>query len=369
MAEKSGGKPEVYNDRRKRILQDLINYEIPNSTDEEKEYYSAISIYFYWMYGISLKEMFYYKFLQLNHTERANYVSFRGSNLYFQRLNDVDYGFSELDDKYKCYQRFINDYKRDVIVIEKEDDFSVFLDFVKKHNEFVVKPSTLSFGWGIHKQKASVDNAYDVFTSILNENEKIQSKYHIKTRTTKFVLEELIDQHDSLAVLHPASINCVRLTTIVVDGRVHFFYPWLKIGCGGNFISNAGDGGLAAGIDLENGMVVTDAFDERGQRYEKHPTTGMVFKGFRIPQWDELLCLGERLALNLEPKINYVGWDMAYTKAGWSILEANPDGEFLAQFAFEKGLKEELEELIDWKPEHEYWWQEQLKYGADSLRK
>ncbi len=353
--------PEVYNDRRRALLNQMLNEEMPSASDKEKEEMLYISIYDYWMYGANLKEVFSLHFMEKTHEEKMEYLTFRNRFLYMAQLNDDSYAKEVLVDKYNAYLHFKEDYLRDVICIEKEEDFDAFKDFVKKHHTFVVKPVDLGFGWGIHKQTVSEnDDAYQAFKSILNEGDEIQKKHHIKSHTTKFVLEELINQGEELACFHPASINCVRLTTIVVDGKVRFFYPRIKIGRHGNFISNASDGGFLIGIDPLTGQCNTNAADEYGKVYEVHPDTGIRFMGYQIPEWDKLLALGERVALDLAPRIKYVGWDMAYTPKGWSILEGNSEGEFGAQFVYKKGLKKELEELIGWKPSVEYWWEDPI---------
>ncbi len=334
---------------------------MPSASDEEKRRMMYISIYDYWMYGVNLKEDFFYHFHTKTHEEKNSYVTFRNRFLYTHHLNDEQYAFDLLEDKYNCYLRFKDYFLRDVICIETENDYETFVNFTKKHPTFVVKPLTLGFGWGIHTQSVSDnDNLHDIFLKILSEGTDIQNQFHIKTHTTKFVLEELIDQAEELSCFHPNSVNCVRLTTIVKDGKVHFFYPWIKIGRNNNFISNAGNEGICVGIDERTGVCITDARDEFNNIYTEHPNTHIVFKGYKIPQWESLLALGEKLALELSPRINYVGWDMAYTNEGWSVLEANPEGEFLAQFIFEKGLKNELEELMSWKPAVDFWWEDPI---------
>lgn len=351
--------PDIYNERRRALLGKMLDDEMPYSSGKDKERMLYKSLYDYWMYGANLKEVFSLHFLEKTHQEKLEYITFRNRFLYMRYLNNEQYAQYLLVDKYNAYQYFKEYYLRDVIRIEKKDDFQSFVKFVNKHPTFVVKPIDLGFGWGVHKQTVSDDeNAYKAFMTILSEGDIIQKRHHIKSHATRFVLEELIDQSDALGCLHPASINCVRLTTIVIDGKVHFFYPRIKVGRHGNFISNASDDGLLVGIDLKSGRCNTDGSDEFGHVFKTHPDTGIPFMGFQIPEWNQLLDLGEKIALKLEPHIRYVGWDMAHTKSGWSILEGNSEGEFGAQFVYKRGLKNELEALINWKPNIEYWWED-----------
>ncbi|MBQ6118230.1 MAG: hypothetical protein IJK98_03265 [Clostridia bacterium] len=349
--------PATYNDRRRALLGSILDAEMPEASKEEKNTILYRSLYDYWMYGFSLKEEFSLRVFDMTHSEKQKYITFRGRFLFTSYLNEDNAAHFILWDKYQTYLHFREFFLRDVICIEKESDYEVFAEFAKTHPTFVVKPIDLAYGWGIHKQTVAPDaDLKEAFLQILHEGDEIQKKHHTKQHTTKFVLEELIDQSDKLGCLHPHSVNCIRLTTVVAGGRVHFFYPRIKIGRHGNFISNAGDDGLLAGIDLATGRIETYASDEFGHDFDVHPDTGIRFNGFQIPDWEDLLRLGEKVALALAPKINYVGWDMAYTNAGWSILEGNAEGEFGAQFIYKKGLKEEFEELIGWKPPVEYWW-------------
>ncbi len=353
--------PETYNERRRALLQKMLDDEMPDGTAQEKNRMLYISIYDYWMYGVNLKEEFSLHFTQLKHEEKLEYITFRNRFLYTHYLNDVKYAFDLLEDKYRCYQFFQQYYLRDVICIEKENDYPAFVSFVNKHPTFVVKPISLGFGWGVHKQTVSnSDNLHETFKSILTEGEEIQKKHHIKTHTTRFVIEELIDQNEKMACLHPASVNVIRLTTIVVGNDVHFFSPRIKMGRHGNFISNVGDDGISVGIDTSTGRVDTNASDEFGYVFEYHPDTKIKFIGFQIPEWSELLDLAREIALKIAPRIRYVGWDMAYTNKGWSILEGNPEGEFSGQFIYKRGQKKELEAIIGWKPSVEYWWEDPI---------
>ncbi len=351
--------PDVYNERRRALLDKMLNEEMPDASEKDKERMLYISIYDYWMYGVNLKEEFSFHFTELTHDQKKEYITFRNRFLYTHYLNDEEYAFDLLEDKYNAYLKLREYYLRDIICIEKESDFEDFRSFVEKHPTFVVKPISLGYGWGIHKMTVDPkDDLHDVFRGILAEGDEIQKKHHIKTHTTRFVLEELIDQSDKMGVLHPDSVNVVRLTTIVVGDEVHFFSPRIKMGRHGNFISNVGDDGISVGIDQKTGLVDTNASDEFGYVFEYHPDTKIKFIGFQIPEWNELLSMARKIALSLAPRIRYVGWDMAYTNKGWSILEGNPEGEFSGQFIYKRGEKKMLEDILGWKPSVEYWWED-----------
>ena len=111
-----------------------------------------------------------------------------------------------------------------------------------------------------------------------------------------------------------------------------------------------------AGVDLEKERICTAGYNESCEKYEKHPDTGIEFKGFPVPDTDDLVSKLELLS-GLLPTVRYIGWDMVHTDDGWVVMEGNENGEFVAQIPYEKGMREEFEKLIDWKPKKDFWWQ------------
>ena len=65
----------------------------------------------------------------------------------------------------------------------------------------------------------------------------------------------------------------------------------LRVGANGNVVDNWAAGGLAIGIDLEKGILNEYGLFKHGNgtKSPKHPDTGTVFKGFKIPYLKESL--------------------------------------------------------------------------------
>ena len=158
-----------------------------------------------------------------------------------------------------------------------------------------------------------------------------------------------------MAVFNPESINGVRLTTVRVNGKIHLYHPWLKIGCDGNFLTCAFYGTMLAGIDPETGIVETPGTKENGEKWIKHPNTHIDILGFKIPEWDALVPFAIKCAEKM-PQMSYIGWDFALSKNGWCIMEGNYSGDFMWQVYYGKGMKKEFEDLIGWKLEKDFWW-------------
>ncbi len=338
-----------------------IEAELPEKSCEEKEIIMYISIYDFWVYGNNIDEEFYYNFYEKTHEEKKSYMTYRILTLYVDYLccgspyaekNFRRKTIDQLELKYECYKLFKPYYKRDVIEIKDTDDFPLFETFVKKHNVFVAKPSNFCYGTGVHKVSMdNYSNTHKAFRSLLSEG--IQTSKKHPSRKRSIVLEELINQSSEMEKIHPGSVNSVRITAVRdKNGKVVIHHPWFQVAFGNNF--TAFD--AFAEVDVNTGIVITDGCSEDGTKYECHPDTKIKFKGFKIPEWDNLKALIEEL-MSVIPSYRYVGWDMAYTSDGWCVIEANYGGECMWQMINSKGCREELEELIGWKMKEEFWWQ------------
>lgn len=345
-------------------MDEEIQHYDPSATPNEREELRYQFIYDYWVYGCTVDEEFYLHLKDKTDAEKREYMVRQIRNIYVRHLN-WDAGpdrVEKLEDKYRLYQILKPYYKRDVIEIRTLDDLELFTAFAKKHKVFVVKPADFSFGIGVHK--FSMDGFGEDYKaameSILSEGEAIHEKH--PSKVSRMVLEELIDQDESLAVLHRDSVNGIRATAVRgKDGKIHIFNPWIKAGVGGTFVASAALDGFDAEIDDKTGIVITDGYQESGNVYKVHPDSGITIKGFQIPKWDELVEFVDEI-MNALPGYNYVGWDLVLTPNGWCVMEGNYSGEFTFQVINGRGYKREFEELIGWKYDKEFWWEASERY-------
>lgn len=284
----------------------------------------------YICYGWGFDEYFMYNY---NHLSRAGRKEF-ATELQKDYFCDTIYHGHELDmftDKWVAYKHFAPYYKRDACMMQSwERDHEEAERFIEKHNAVVIKPKDGSLGYGIH-----------IFHDLTKEELKeLSQKYEMG-----FVMEELIRQGSEMAVLHPQSVNTVRITTLRVGDKINIIHPFFKVGRAGNIVDNAAQGGIFGVIDIDTG-VVTSACDKHGNRYIKHPETGVQLIGFVIPKWEEALELSRELS-KVVPEAIYVGWDLAYTEDGWVVVEGNSRAQFVCyQIAEQKGFRKELESML-----------------------
>lgn len=236
--------------------------------------------------------------------------------------------------KYQTYLYYSPFFKREVVPIMREsDNFTEFESFIKRHSKFIYKPLSGSCGRGV---RLIDTGAYPSMQDL-----------YISLRAEDGVVEELIIQDERLSRFHPSSVNTVRMPTVITKkGEVVILSAVFRVGQRNRIVDNGGAGGILANIDPVTGIVYTNGADEFGNTYVKHPQTGVVFRGFQIPRWDEAVSLAKDLA-SLNPRVRYVGWDLALRADGWVLVEANNSGEFkVLQIADRRGLREEPERLM-----------------------
>ncbi len=350
--------PEKYTPEFLQKIYSSVAENMPTTNPIEIEKTAWLSIYYYFAYGCSTHEFFMFDLLHKTHEQANNYVTIHKKKFYRDYLNDPK-DFNLLNDKYLAYELFKDYYKRDVICLQNESDYPVFLSFASKHKSFVVKPRSLMQGHGVYLASVEGMDASSLrsfFNNLLDQGKEytqIYQDYH----DSALVLEEVIKQDPSTEIIHPASVNGVRITTVRVGTEVYIYKPWFKLGRGGQFIASSVYHTYDAGIDAETGIVNTPGATEIREYHVVHPDTGISIVGFKIPRWNEAITMAKQLAMKLDT-MRFVGWDFALTPDGWCVMEGNPNGAFMWQLFQDKGDQAEFEALINWKLQKEFWWEE-----------
>lgn len=350
-------KREKYPDTLVHNIKSFLRSRMPEATEQEIDDLFFVTVYHYWAYGSTYEECLNYDFLHKTHAEKQTYMTFRVRLQYMDHLSRAE-DKHLLFNKYETYQLFREEFKREVILFSSEEDYPQFVDFTKRHPEFVVKPTDMSGGRGIHKASVvGLDDAQHkhFFLEMLGESRINQDRYLVGNETS-VIVEELIDQDERMAAFHPASVNGIRLPTVRVNSEIQIYEPWFKVGRGGQFLTSAVFGSMDAGIDAKTGIVDTPGTTEDGEMWEYHPDSHLPILGFQIPEWNELVRFAKQCAQKL-PTIGYVGWDFVLSKQGWCVMEGNYSGDFMWQMYRHKGMKQDFERLIGWKLDKEFWWQ------------
>ncbi|HHY01162.1 MAG TPA: hypothetical protein GX531_07325, partial [Methanothermobacter sp.] len=260
---------------------------------------------------ISYRASFFYN---LKHGERKKFVTWRRQRWIYRKCNEDDYGYL-LRDKDEINKLFDEYLKRDWIISNRVS-FQDFLYFTEKNPNFIAKPIHGTEGEGIYKFESLNDT----------QKKEIFTKYNNKN----YLFEKYIIQHNSIAELHPFSVNTVRVSTVRNSDGVNIMSASLRIGRHKSIKDNYTTGGLVAAIDLPTGIIKMPAVDKMHNKYIIHPDTNKKIIGLKIPYWSETQELVKQLGA-MVPQIRYTGWDISITNNGPVLIEGNYRGNFHVQ--------------------------------------
>jgi hypothetical protein len=142
-----------------------------------------------------------------------------------------------------------------------------------------------------------------------------------------YLLEEKLTQHDLLNKINPSCVNTLRIVTFLnKEHHASVRLAGLRLGRVGSAVDNTARGGLLVSINLEDGTLGEGVFYTKKYgyrtRYSRHPDTNTIFKGLKVPFWEEILKLCCNAA-KVSPFCRSIGWDVAITPNGPVFIEGN----------------------------------------------
>lgn len=175
--------------------------------------------------------------------------------------------------------------------------------------DFIIKPAhDSSMGRGV-KMIHSGDNV---------DFDKLLSSYN-----SNFIIQEVVKQSAFTSSLNPTSLNCMRITTLNLNGNISAENRIIKIGAKGQVVDNigSGSGGMMIGVSPE-GVLMDFGFRVNGEKTTtKHD--GEPFKGLTIPNFNNVLEFALQCH-SMIPSMGIVGWDIALDSNDNPLLvEAN----------------------------------------------
>lgn len=165
----------------------------------------------------------------------------------------------------------------------------------------------------------------------------------------RYLVQEVVKQHADIDRINPYCVNTIRIITIRGrSGKINVLAASIRIGArSDSFVDNRAAGGMAVGIH-EDGTLMKYGFQhaELGGRNEKHPVTGVVFEGYQLPYWDEVVNLVKN-AHKCIMGLQSIGWDVAITPNGPVLIEGNDNWEIANPQDAIGGLKKKWYDLIN----------------------
>lgn len=270
--------------------------------------------------GASYEDIFAFKLYEKTPKAQRGFVTLSMFERMRLKFNEVDDSWKNFNDKAKFNENF-----DDLIVrkwfVNRDLTYDEFLKRIDGVDKLIIKPISATQGIGIEVVKCNESP---------RKNKEIY-KYIMGFELS--IVEEYIVQHEEMSKFCPSTVNTVRVMTLNFNGECKFLYSVFRMGKAG-VVDNFHAGGVAAGVDLETGVVCTNAVNLNGDIFTHSPATNEPIKGFRIPHWDKIVEICKKASLRFETT-RLVGWDFAVTENGAELIEGNPGGSYVvAQLPF-----------------------------------
>ena len=199
------------------------------------------------------------------------------------------------------------------------------------NGKYIIKPC-VGESSGHNVRLLQLDNGIELIGS-----ERIEDI--IDAYQNDFIIQKQVHCHKKYAGLHKESCNTLRIMSYRVNGKIKSAPVVMRIGSDGSYLDNAHAGGIYIAVS-DNGELSKYAYDCSGGRYERHPTTGVVFDGYTVPYIDKAKEAASRLHACL-PNIGFLHWDLCVNQEGQIvIIECNMScsGLWIIQKAHGKGV-------------------------------
>lgn len=130
-----------------------------------------------------------------------------------------------------------------------------------------------------------------------------------------YVIQEILEQHDSLKQLNPSSVNTIRMTTFLHNNEVSILTSHIRIGTDN---SNYDHNGIVCGIKEGGNLQDFACKYKKGDVFAKHPQ-GYEFKNVTIPGFEDMKTIAKREHLKFG-HFRLISWDFAVEKDGCPVL-------------------------------------------------
>lgn len=275
--------------------------------------------------------MYSYEYWRLNEEQRDEFISTSEMQCIYRKL-----GNQEVREIFHDKVEFLTRFHRFVHrkwALAKTLSFEQFQAMIQQF-DCIAKPIDGTRGDGIFKISAKeIVNWEELYSKCIQDN---------------ILLEECIQACDEIAAFHPSSLNTIRVVTISSQDKCEVFGALFRMGAHGSVIDNTHAGGVYAPINVETGTIDIEAIDSQNRHYAHHPDTGKPIKGFKIPNWNQIVETCKEATQTI-PNIHFAGWDLCVTKDGQiEIIEGNhaPDFDGGMQAPLKIGVKRKLQRTV-----------------------
>lgn len=265
--------------------------------------------------GVVMSEYYFYHFYEMD-AETQNEMFIASKSAMLSRRYDSSKESTGLTYNKSKTNMLFNEFLHREWCINNEISEADFVKRFSNSKRLIYKPLKGGQGHGIEAVDILPDSAKEV--------------YQYLAALPKGLIEEYVRQHPVLNSLCSSSVNTIRFATlssntkcVTADGKHYdIAYAALRIGGGTSVVDNFHSGGMVAAIDMDTGILITDATDEEGHFFKNHPVSGTAFKGLQIPYFKEAVDMVNK-ALEMSKIEGYIGWDVAISETGPVLIEVN----------------------------------------------
>ncbi len=206
------------------------------------------------------------------------------------------------------------------------EDFDGLFALLRREKMLAFKPSAGTHGDGFYCLAYETDEngngTYLMNGKAVTEQEMMDT---IIQRKSFYVVTEYLEMHHQLKEIYAKSVNTIRIMVVNAHGYdPRIMQTYMRIGSSRTgFTDNVGYGGICVMVDKETGELYQPETIKDHVFYPcpNHPDTGTPIAGF-LPHWD-MVRQGVLDICRYLCELEYLGFDVAITEEGFTILEIN----------------------------------------------
>ena len=270
----------------KRILKNYIKTlkYIRNKTSYLYTFLFFDTIWCYVRYGITYNEYRIFEYYNVSYDKRKTYISKRKYKKLLKKLVPMDI-INVIEDK-KLFKSRLKDYIKNNIYDINEMSFKEFEDFALNSKKILARSENKRLinslkNYDISKYRSPAFALEDI------KNNKL------------YMVEKSISQHKLLNEIN--DLVLINVVSVVNNKNVDAVTSSIKFKDNDHIITGC--------VNVQTGKIVGHFKDENGHNY------GEMFEGFEIPNYDDIMDLTLKLALELE-EINQIEWTFAVGNRG-----------------------------------------------------
>ena len=187
-------------------------------------------------YGVGYLEYRVFGWVYIRGKKRKTFMTMQDNLRVCRLANDKAY-LPLFEDKLQFNEKFREFVHRDFLDLRKAS-FEEFQAFCQSHPVIFVKETDGFGGVGARKLSASDYQA----------EPSCRALYQELKDNRLFVVEECVVQCEKMNLLCPASINTLRMVTVLAGGKPYLMYTLVRMGNGTKAVDNISSGGMYAPV-------------------------------------------------------------------------------------------------------------------------